>query len=212
MSSPTTRERVGSWFRDRFPTAVLRLEPDYAAAIRCFDPEPSICVIAGTGSVVCGRADGGALATSGGSGYRLDPGSASRLGRALVARYADDPGAVDDLGPAIDAALEAADAAGGVAAAAPVLCGAADEGREWAVTLVAREMDELAALVVTHAGRRCPGADLTLGLVGGVWSSAAARAAFARSLHARCGEPVTFVAAVRSPQQAAVVLAREALP
>ena len=212
MSRAATRDRVGSWFRDRFPTAVLRLEPDYAAALRCFDPEPAICVIAGTGSVVCSRAAGDALVMSGGTGYGSDPGSASRLGRALVDRYADDPGAVDDLGPAIDAVLGAHTEGEGVAAAAPVLCGAAAAGHEWALTLVADEMDELAALAVTHSERHCREADLTVGLVGGVWSSAATRATFARSLRARHGAPVTFVPAVHTPQRAAVLLAREAAP
>jgi N-acetylglucosamine kinase-like BadF-type ATPase len=226
MASAATGERVGGWFRERFRGAVVRTEPDYAAAVRCFDPEPAICVIAGTGSLVCSRDGRGTLVTSGGTGHRHgDEGSAYRLGRALVARYADDPRSVDGLGPAIAravgvdapdgavAALRRPDTPPAVlAAAAPVLCRAADDGHAWAVALVTAEMDGLGALAAAHADRHGLTADLSLGLVGGVWSSPAARAAFDASLRdRRGGRPAAVAPAVRTPAQAAVLLAREAV-
>lgn len=126
----------------RFPDAIIRLEPDSVAALECFDPPVAVVVIAGTGSRVCSRLASGEVVTSGGKGYLLgDHGSAFRLGQRLVARYVEDPESVDDLGPSIDAELgvpsartivatvhASATPAALLARTAPLLTGAADCG------------------------------------------------------------------------------------
>jgi N-acetylglucosamine kinase-like BadF-type ATPase len=226
MRSAEMRDRMGGYFSERFPSAALRLEPDYVAALRCFNTEPATCVIAGTGSLVCSRDRDGDLVTSGGTGYLLgDEGSAYALGRRVIARYVEDSGSVDELGPAIARALGARNPDGVIAAvywsdspamllaqAAPILCDAADDGREWALALVSDEMSKLADLVKSHLARHVSrDRAWTVGLVGGVWTSEAARSAFERDLRDRA-LGVTIESATRSPARAAVLLARELAP
>ncbi len=236
LQSPETRAQIGGYFRRRYPAAALRVEPDYVAALRCFEREPGVCVVAGTESLVCSRDEDGRIVTSGGKGYLLgDRGSAFRLGQLLVGRYVEDPDSVDLFGLAICDALGVSGPGEIVAAvygspspatllagAAPVLITAAGE-HEWARELLTREMVELAELVRAHLERHDParwdqnlrlGIEETIvGVVGDLWESERARATFEDALRERFSDsPTVFLRATQSPAQAAVQLAREAAP
>jgi N-acetylglucosamine kinase-like BadF-type ATPase len=159
------------------------------------------CVVAGTGSIVCSRDRAGEVVTSGGEGPGAgDRGSAFRLGeRALAGGWvATRPPIADgrDRSPAEVAAL------------APSLTHAADAGDPLACREVADEMTQLAHLTESHLRRRAVVGSLPVGLVGSVWKSRAARAAFWRGLD-RLRPGVGILSAVRRPVDAAVELARE---
>lgn len=199
VRSTMSRRAVLRHLRVRFPAARLRVEPDFVAALECFDRPVATCVVAGTGSIVCSRDRHGGVATTGGEGPRLgDRGSAFRLGeRALaydpvVARAAM---AGDGVSPAAVAAL------------APHLTRAADAGDPIARREVADEMAQLARVTVSHLDAHPPRRlRPRIGLVGSVWTSAAARTAYADALRAAC-PGVTLVRAVRQPVDAALALA-----
>jgi len=81
------RDRAIYHLRHVFPTAVLRAEPDYAAALYASQPDPDVCVIAGTGSLVCSISKG-RVVKSGGGGYVLgDFGSAFHFGKDALAHF-----------------------------------------------------------------------------------------------------------------------------
>jgi N-acetylglucosamine kinase-like BadF-type ATPase len=202
MRSASSRTALVDHVRSWFPKARLRAEPDFVAALGCFDQPVSACVVAGTGSIVCSRDRTGEVVTSGGEGPRVgDRGSAFRLGERALAcgRIASRRPTADGRAPTPPE----------VAALAPLLTQAADAGDPLARREVDDEMTQLAHLTESHL-RRNPAADgLPVGLVGSVWKSEAARNAFGRALeHARPGTGV--VPAVRQPVDAALALAREA--
>jgi N-acetylglucosamine kinase-like BadF-type ATPase len=224
MRSAETRSLFRQCLSDRFPSADIRLEPDFAAALRLFESPIAICVIAGTGSIVCSRSDDGETRTSGGEGYLLgDHGSAFRLGQRLVSDYATDPASVGTLGPEMDAALgvdrtrlvatvhDSLEPASLIARAAPVLTHAADDGVAWAQRLVDAEMDLLASLVVLHRERHSLAGPLSVGLAGGVWDSSYVRCSFGLALERHAGTDVQLLRARRSPVEGAAELAREML-
>ncbi len=69
---------------DLCPGARVRCEPDYTAALMASDPPTTVCVIAGTGSVICSRSEG-QIRKTGARGYLLgNPGSAFAFGRDAV--------------------------------------------------------------------------------------------------------------------------------
>jgi len=192
MRSTRSRGAVEAHLRSRFPTAHLTLEPDVTAALACFATPVTVCVVAGTGSIVASHDHAGGLVTTGGTGYPRDPGSGYRLGTCVLRRA----GRVDDR-----------DTPGAVAAHAPELTAAADAGERWALDALDAEMDALATqtaahLTSHHAEIPAP----VVGLVGGVWSGATAVRAFTRQLHARSPR-AEVVPAVRSTVDAAVLLA-----
>lgn len=91
LIDPSTREKGFQLVRELFPSAAVRVEPDYTAALHASSPETTVCVIAGTGSLVCSRT-GDQVVKSGGRGYLLgDEGSAFRYGRDALNHYLDDP-------------------------------------------------------------------------------------------------------------------------
>jgi N-acetylglucosamine kinase-like BadF-type ATPase len=177
-----------------------------------------VLVVAGTGSVVCSRTPDG-FVTTGGLGWVLsDHGSAARLGRAVLDRHCITPDAVVGehlarvLGSAVPSQLARAVAdapapQAALASAAPVLTAAAEDRREWAIDLLDSEMALLAATVAEHIqarGRPSTG----LGLAGGVWTSHAATAAFARGLSA-AGIRAGYTVLTTPPVRAALEIARE---
>lgn len=228
MAAPDTREIVGRYFAARFPTSVVRLESDYAPAFRSFGVPVDVCVIAGTGSLVCSRTPSGGYVTSGGKGYLLgDHGSAFRLGQLMVARFVEDTNSVDGLGARILDALGVTDPGQIVAAVhssptpaallahtAPLLTEAADRDHSWAQELVTEEMGRLAATLVGHVDRHHGSIEgATIGLAGGVWSSDSVVRTFESSVRQRGGDavPDAFVRSDRPPVVGAIALAREAL-
>jgi N-acetylglucosamine kinase-like BadF-type ATPase len=201
MRSASSRAALVDHVRGWFPATPVRAEPDFVAALGCFDQPVAACVVAGTGSIVCSRDGAGEVVTSGGEGPGAgDRGSAFRLGeRGLACGWVATrrPSAQRrDRSPAEVAAL------------APLLTRAADADDPIARREVADEMTQLARLTASHLRRHAVVGSLPVGLVGSVWKSHAARFAFERALH-RLRPGVGVLSAVRRPVDAALALARE---
>ncbi len=74
-----------------FPRAEVHARPDYWAAFYGCEEGTDVCVIAGTGSLVCSKGSNG-LVKSGGRGFVLgDQGSAFQYGREALLHYLDAP-------------------------------------------------------------------------------------------------------------------------
>ncbi|HEY0867548.1 MAG TPA: BadF/BadG/BcrA/BcrD ATPase family protein, partial [Fimbriimonas sp.] len=87
-----TWERGIDRLREIFPAAQVRAEPDYTAALYASPPDTDVCVIAGTGSLVCSKSESG-IVKSGGRGYILgDQGSGFHYGRDALVHFLNHPG------------------------------------------------------------------------------------------------------------------------
>lgn len=76
--------------KEAFPYSVVRAEPDFRAPLKLSEGS-QICVLAGTGSLVCSM-HGDRIEKSGGRGYVLgDKGSAFQYGRVALLHFLDDP-------------------------------------------------------------------------------------------------------------------------
>ncbi len=107
-----SRDRAESFLSALFPAASVKAAPDYAAAFHACQPGTDLCIIAGTGSLICSEIDG-AMVKSGGRGYILgDFGSGFQYGRDAILAFLDDPGeASSALSAAITKEFEATDEA-----------------------------------------------------------------------------------------------------
>lgn len=228
-ANSSTRRTVWEALAPLAPAAHLEIVPDYVIALRGACPSSDVCVVAGTGSVVCSARPHG-VATSGGAGWLLgDPGSAVRLGQLLLARVVNRP---DDVTERLDARLvalfgsaQARDVLGRLhsttnpelwlARAAPLLTGEAEAGSPWAAELVHAEMGALADLTAHHLWRHCARLQhgtCRVGLVGGVWGSALACSAFVQQLRARTKADVVVASPRPDPLDGALALATESRP
>ncbi len=181
------REKAVLELQSLFPAArSYRAEPDYAAALSACGPETDVCVIAGTGSIVCSWSEG-EVVKSGGRGPILgDAGSAAEIGREMLSLFLDDPSCVSSVfSAAVREAFKTTDPNGVVGAlyASPspakllaslgksVAC-EADEGTESAAQIIREEMQLLAHMVHLHLGRFGTSVGLVrIGLSGGLWKS-----------------------------------------
>src|SRR5262249_18375325 len=182
-----------------------------------------ICIVAGTGSVVCSQGADGTFRVTGGRGWILgDRGSAARLGRAALEQFAADPQLVpasfsggivqifgsSDCPAVVNAVHAAANPAPLLGRVAPLLTAAAEGQLSWAVRLLDEEMAALAATVVGHIGRYVPAAPrVRVALSGGVWASQAARASITTALARATDDAVTVARSVCDPLDGAVLLA-----
>jgi len=209
------RAQIAALLADRFPHADVHVAPDYVAAFLAAPPGSDLCIVAGTGSVVCSRAADGSFLVSGGWGWILgDHGGAARLGRAALERYVNDaPGVPASFAASIKQlfgdgdprcvvrAIHAApNPAPLLARAAPFLTAAAESGQQWAVERLAAQMSALADTAARHIDQHLAGtAAVRIALSGGVWSSPAARSAVTAALRHASGPRVTVD---RSPTDA----------
>ena len=214
--------RMASLLAERFPGAQVRVVPDFVAALLAAPPGTDVCVIAGTGSVICSAAGGG-FAASGGHGWILgDHGSAARLGRAALEHFVADPaatsgrvtGAVKEIFGDMDwrevasAVSRAPSPARLLARAAPLLTTAAEQGQRWAADRLDEEMTSLAATAARHIEEHVQTPTPTLALSGGVWASSAAQSAFTAAVRRLSISPVTVTRSVSDPIEGAVRLAQ----
>jgi N-acetylglucosamine kinase-like BadF-type ATPase len=185
------RAQITELLASRFPGAKIRVEPDYVTAFLAASPATDVCVVAGTGSVVCSRSADGSYPVSGGHGWILgDHGGAARLGRAalehFVADHSEVPGtfaaairqAFGDNDPRfVVRALHAApNPAPLLARFAPLLTAAAENKVRWACAVLDAEMLALAGTVARHIDQHLPRRPTVhIALAGGVWESLAAR-------------------------------------
>ncbi|MFC5910476.1 hypothetical protein [Streptacidiphilus monticola] len=196
------RDRVDRTLRQLQPQARVQVLPDFAAAYHAFDGDVDLVVIAGTGTVVCSPAGTG-WRVSGGHGWILgDHGSASRLGRALLEAYLQDPGALpQSTADALEAVYGSREPGAlvrfvhmhpapgaALALAAPLLTELTAQGHALAKSLLDQQMRLLARTTAAHASDMTAGIrpdaswQPRVGLVGGVWAAAVARTSFARAL------------------------------
>ena len=168
---PAGRELLQRVLRDLCPTAYIEVVPDYVAAFAACPAGTDVCVVAGTGSVVCSPAADGSLQISGGYGWLLgDHGSAAQLGKALLARYVEDPAALpsevraaigdllgtDDRRVLVQAIQTAPSPARALASAAPLLTRFAEAGHDFAREALRDGLDKLAVTTrSTHRGVLC---------------------------------------------------------
>lgn len=157
-----------------------------AGALAC---EPGVIVLAGTGSVACGRASNGRFVRVGGHGYLFDDrGSAFAIARDAISKALSDKdrGLGSELAAELTAFFDrpdigaiaqdvyagviSRDALAGFAARVGAL---AESGSAQARTIIDRAADDLAELAATVAGRLDdPQAELHVTYGGGVFRSA----------------------------------------
>jgi len=229
LVSDASRKQAQSYLKSVFPGAKkIRTEPDFVAALAACGPTTDVCVIAGTGSIVCSWQDSVAV-KSGGRGPLLgDPGSAAQIGRRFLSAYLDDPSAASAkmkryLNEIFESSEErevivnlygspsppAALAKLGKAVAAESLAGSVAAGE-----IVRTEMAALSRLLQKHV-RSFGGARTSyrVGLAGGLWKcSPIYKEAFHRALETETPE-MTFDLFIlrRPPVEGAVSLAKEAI-
>lgn len=196
--SAARRAQIADLLTSRFPGAAIRVEPDYVAAFLAAPPSTDVCIVAGTGSVVCSRAVDGGYPVSGGCGWIVgDHGGAARLGRAALEHFVADPGDVpdafasairqafgdDDRRSVVRAVHAAPNPAPLLARFAPLLTAAAENQVQWAVEVLGAEMLGLATTTARHIDQYVPSAPAVhIALAGGVWQSPAARSSVAAAL------------------------------
>ncbi|AIE88105.1 hypothetical protein OP10G_4737 [Fimbriimonas ginsengisoli Gsoil 348] len=226
LISDETRRRGEDHLRNLFPHAKVRAEPDYVAALYAAPPETDVCVIAGTGSLVCSAGPAG-IVKSGGRGYLLgDFGSGFQFGRDALLRYLDEPNKVsptlrqavvdlfraDDEASIVAAVYKSPTPAGVLGKLAKTLGTDARDGEKYALASIERNLGHLVNVVQRHVERHIPRSErLGVSLAGGVWKAAAIfRERFAELIvEAFPDREVTVSRITRPPLQGAVELAKE---
>jgi glucosamine kinase len=218
------RAQIKVLLTDRFPDADVHVAPDYVAVLLAAPPGTDLCIVAGTGSVVCSRATDGSLQVSGGRGWILgDHGGAARLGRVALEHYVADVGGApapfvarvreffgdDDWRCVVHAVHAAPNPAPVLARAAPLLTAAAEDGQQWAVRHLVLEMTVLAGTAARHIEQHVTGAGAVhVVLSGGVWSSQAAQSTLTKALGQLSHRPVTVTRVLADPLAGAIRLAQ----
>lgn len=208
--------------REFFPAPPLLVEPDYAAALRACTDGTEICVIAGTGSIVCSRLDG-ALVKSGGGGYLLgDEGSGFRYGRHTLKAYLRDSNEVSaktreaierifhtlEPGQIVGSVYESPAPGALVGSLAASLFRDAEQRFPYARHAIHAECRMLAEIVVGHRARYCPTAR-RIGLAGSVWKKAIVRESFADAMNELTQTDIELMKTEMPPVRGAALLARD---
>ncbi len=220
------RARALAFLGELFPIARLRAEPDYTAALYAAEGA-DLCVVAGTGSLVCSADDAGRVVKSGGRGYILgDEGSGFVYGRDALRwflRHPEEatPGmarAIEELlgslvEPEIVTAVHRAPSPATILAKlVKPLAADAGAGEAYALASVARGSAELAEVAAGHVGRYLAGRrEVSVALAGGVWkASPLYRRAFEEALGGMLpGVALDVRRITEAPVLGAVRLARE---
>lgn len=220
------RRRAESYLSSLFPVARVHAEPDFAAAYSAAETGTDICIIAGTGSLVCSRVNG-KMVKSGGRGFLLgDEGSGFHFGRDALIAYFKGPQTVSEaMKEALLKQFETLEEAAIIsrlyqlpsphavlAKFAKVLGSDAKEGRPYALEAIDVQMGRLTDVVVDHAERHFPSAkDLKMTLAGGLWQNAPQfRDVFTRKLEEKMPKMNLEVhRIVKPPVYGAVMLAKE---
>lgn len=220
------RRRAEGYLAALFPGASVHAEPDYAAAFSACEEGTDICVIAGTGSLVCSRVDG-AMVKSGGRGYLLgDEGSGYQFGRLALLEFLRNPAeASDNLREAVAKQFDSLQEnvivsrlyqlhspQSTLAKLAKSLSQDAKEGRTYALDAIVQLMGPLADVVTAHVGRHFSGAkSLKITLAGGLWQNAPHfRDAISRELEEKLPTMnLDIHRIVKPPVFGAVMLAKE---
>jgi len=212
--------------RAMFPAPKIAAVPDFEAALEACAPTANVCVIAGTGSIVCSR-HGDVVKRTGGRGYVLgDEGSGFQFGRDAMLSFLDgsDETISGELCEAIERAFgtrsrgEAIAAlyaqpgiAGRLASLAPALAHDAENGAIYALKSLRTNMAKLAHVARQHLRRYEP-LEPIIGCQGGLWKSPAYRKAFVEAVPLWCElPPERVVFDLPEPALGAASLARKLL-
>lgn len=226
LISDEVRQRGLDHLRNLFPGAIVRAEPDYTAALYASPPETDICVISGTGSLVCSRL-GGKIVKSGGRGFILgDAGSAYQFGRDALMYFLDnreeaspalrnqinDLFGTDEESAIVPTIYKAQTPATIVSKLAKALGSDAKVAQPYALESIDRNMSALAAIVARHAAKHLPDRRvLHISLAGGLWKAAPLfkerLAHYTQEMLTR--QEIVVSRITRPPLQGAVELARE---
>lgn len=219
------RARAKELLQELFPKAAVRAEPDFVATLKACE-DTDICVIAGTGSLVCSSKDGMPV-KSGGRGYLLgDDGSAYRFGRDALNAYLDAPDqASEKLRAEIEHLFGTAEPsevivrlyrsrtpAGLLAKLVKPLAADAKAGIPYALQSMEENLMALSRVVKGHADMYFPGASsVTITLAGGLWkSSGMFKQSFALQLSRTMADLEMNIDTIkRPPVEGAVELAKE---
>jgi N-acetylglucosamine kinase-like BadF-type ATPase len=219
------RQRGLTHLRQLFPLASVRAEPDYTAALYASPPGTNICVIAGTGSLVCSSFRGEIVKT-GGRGYILgDEGSSYHYGRDAIAFFLRNPAkctetlreaVLEHFGTLEEGSIVAAVYRAGTPATvlgkfARPLGLDARAGEPYAVESLRRHTADLVDSVVAHVERYSPERSLLISLAGGLWKAAPIfRERFATTLTERLSSrEIDVIRLNRPPLHGAIELAKE---
>lgn len=179
------RSRAVHLLQELFPNAKLHAEPDYTAAYWASEPGTDICLIAGTGSLVCSW-NGTRIVKSGGRGYLLgDYGSAYTYGKDALLHYLNDPNSaspplrktVHDLfghedEPSIISRLyHAPSPQAMIAKLAKPLAADAKFGAEYAHSSLQKNASMLADIVSKHIEQHIESKHVKICLAGGLWKT-----------------------------------------
>ena len=226
LISEPSRERGLGILQDTFEVeANYRAEPDYTAALYAAN-DADVCVISGTGSLVCSRS-GDSIVKSGGRGYILgDEGSGFFFGKDAVTHFLQNPQiSTDYLKKTINevfGSLEESVIVTGVYKAptpatilgrlAKCIGHDAIAGEEYALKSLDRNMTELVKVTVNHIQKyHSDKPILNISLSGGVWkASHIYRDYFIEYLEkAVCGQQFNVHRLTKPPLYGAVYLAKE---
>jgi N-acetylglucosamine kinase-like BadF-type ATPase len=219
------RERGREHLLQLFPNAIVRAEPDYTAAFYASPPGTDLCVIAGTGSLVCSKV-GDEIVKSGGRGFILgDEGSSFQYGRDAVAHYLRNTtrasetlreAVLEHFGTLDESVVVANVYRAGTPATvlgrfARPLGQDAQTGEPYAVESLRRHTTDLVETVLGHLERYGAKRNLTVSLAGGLWkASPIFRERFAQELSERLpGNELSVIRLNRPPLYGAIELAKE---
>ncbi|HEY3781275.1 MAG TPA: BadF/BadG/BcrA/BcrD ATPase family protein [Fimbriimonadaceae bacterium] len=225
LITPDDGERAANILKGIFPNSAIRVEPDYCAALAACPNGTDICVIAGTGSLVCSRPKSNVF-KSGGRGYLLgDYGSAFRYGREFLQHHLDSED-IQQLAAILNPLFGSTDEALLLSAIyrggppAPRLAKLAAQFAQdvtsqepYALDFLLNETQRLSSVVISHAEQHFPLLKETnVCLAGGLWKISPI---YESELEIRLkelsgGRQINIHRIKRAPVMGAVILAKEA--
>ncbi|GIV16258.1 MAG: N-acetylglucosamine kinase [Armatimonadota bacterium] len=197
---PDRRALLEHLLQQMLPSARVLVLADYAIALEgATGGNPGVLVIAGTGSIACGRDREGKLMRAGGWGYLLgDEGSGFWIGREAVRavlaanegwgeqtrlyKMLSDTLGSDNCGDWLSALYRTQNPQSLLAQLAPLVTEAAVQGDAPAQGILYQAAEHLAQLVVQLAQHLQLPADFPVCIVGGVWQSQAVLQRFRQHL------------------------------
>lgn len=180
-----TRTRAETILHELFPTAQVRAEPDYTAAFFASPIGTDVCVIAGTGSLICSWS-GRKIVKSGGRGYIIgDVGSGYQYGRDALIAYLDKPDAVSDVlkeavvatfgsefeSEIVPCLYRSATPAMLLAKLMKAVAADAMNSAPYAIASIDRNTQALAEAVARHIETHIAKTEVSICLAGGIWKA-----------------------------------------
>ena len=218
------KARAVHLIQDIFPRARIQAYPDYAAAFWASEPGTDLCVIGGTGSLVCSW-NGSRIVKSGGRGYILgDEGAAFQYGRDALLHYFRDRTSTspslakqvlelfqcEDEPSIVSRLYRAPSPQAMIAKLAKGLANDAKAGAPYALESLEHNSDQLAQVVAAHAEAQVAKEKVKVCLAGGLWKQSSIFIdALARRLALHSGKKFTLDRIKNPPVYGAVRLAKE---